>query len=167
VLSLRARALAHLARREHSRAELTRKLTPHASNEQEVADLLDALEQAGHLSADRFVDSLVRRRGAKYGVRRVAQELAEHRIAPALQAPVLAELKADEPERAWAAWQRRFGRPPTDMNERARQYRFLTSRGFSGDAVAGVFKRVRSLPADGDERMPADGDESLPADGDE
>jgi regulatory protein len=140
-----------LARREHSRAELLRKLAPHASDEQEVADLLDALEQAGHLSADRFVESLVRRRGAKYGVRRVAQELAEHRIAPALQAPVLAELKAAEPDRAWEAWQRRFGRAPTDVSERARQYRFLTARGFSGEAVAGVFKRLRGLPADGDE----------------
>lgn len=149
--SLRARALAHLARREHSRAELIRKLTPHATDAAELAELLDTLEQAGYLSAERFVDGLVRRRSVRYGARRVAQELAEHGIAPALQAPALAELRATESERAWDAWQRRFGRPPADVAERARQYRFLAARGFSGEAIAAVFKRLRNPLALADE----------------
>lgn len=143
-LSLRARALAHLARREHSRVELSRKLAPHASDEQEVADVLDALEQAGHLSSQRFVESLVRRRSAKYGLRRVEQELAEHKIAPELKQPMLDALKASESERAWLAWERRFGTPPADLTERARQQRFLVARGFTGETVSAVFKRLRS-----------------------
>ena len=142
-LSLRARALAHLARREHSRVELARKLAPHAIDSQEVADVLDALEQAGHLSSQRFVESLIRRRSAKYGLRRVEQELAEHKIAPDLKKPMLDALKESEFERAWLAWERRFGTPPADITERARQQRFLAARGFTGESVAAVFRRLK------------------------
>ena len=142
-LSLRARALAHLARREHSRVELARKLAAHASDEHEVNAVLDALEQAGHLSTARFVESLVRKRAARYGLRRVEQELAEHKIDPELKRPMIQSLKDSEGERAWQAWERRFGQPPADLTERARQQRFLVARGFTGDAVAAVFSRLR------------------------
>ncbi len=40
---LKARALRHLVRREHSRAELARKLTPHAESPQAVEAVLDLL----------------------------------------------------------------------------------------------------------------------------
>ncbi|HPU50854.1 MAG TPA: recombination regulator RecX [Burkholderiaceae bacterium] len=142
-LSLRARALAHLARRDHSRVELARKLAPHAADETEVANVLDALEQAGHLSTQRFVESLIRRRSAKYGLRRVEQELAEHKISTDLKKPLLDALKETEAERAWLAWERRFGSPPADLTERARQQRFLAARGFTGESVAAVFRRLR------------------------
>lgn len=145
-VSLRARALAHLARRDHSRVELARKLAPHASDEQELAQVLDALEQAGYLSAQRFVESLIRRRSAKYGLRRVEQELAEHKIEPELKQPMLDALKGSEAERAWQAWERRFDAPPADLKERARQQRFLAGRGFTGEAVSAVFKRLKNRP---------------------
>ena len=106
--------------------------------------MLDALEQAGHLSSQRFVESLVRRRSGKYGLRRVEQELAEHKIEPELKQPMLEALKTGEAERAWLAWERRFGTPPADLTERARQQRFLVARGFTGETVSAVFKRLRA-----------------------
>ena len=105
--------------------------------------MLDALEQAGHLSCQRFVESLIRRRSAKYGLRRGEQELPENKIAPELKKPMLDALKDTESERAWQAWERRFGTPPADMSERARQQRFLAARGFTGESVAAVFRRLK------------------------
>ncbi|MBU6272990.1 MAG: recombination regulator RecX [Betaproteobacteria bacterium] len=145
-LSLRARALAHLARREHSRTELARKLAPHAPDPDALDAVLEGLAREGLLSDQRFIESLVRRRGARYGVRRLEQELAEHRLAGEVSAEPLAEFRRAEPELAWQAWERRFGAPPADLAERARQQRFLMARGFGADAVASVFRRLRALP---------------------
>jgi regulatory protein len=136
-----------LARREHSRSELARKLAPHAESEEALGALLDALEAAGHLSTARFVESLVRRRSARYGTRRLEQEFAEHRIPAELATPALRELRQSEGERAWAAWERRFGVAPADLSERARQQRFLIARGFGAEAVSAVFRRLRDTPA--------------------
>jgi len=110
--------------------------------------VLDDLERVGHLSAERFVESLVRRRTAKYGLRRVEQELGEHRIEARLSAPALEALRLTETDRAWEAWLRRFGQAPADLADRARQQRFLVARGFTGEAVSAVFKRVRDRPGD-------------------
>jgi regulatory protein len=123
-----------------------------------VEDLLDDLERVGHLSADRFVESLVRRRSARYGLRRVEQELGQHRISAELQAPAIAQLRRSDAENAWLAWQRRFGQAPSDLAERARQHRFLAARGFTGDSVAAVFKRLRSVDFDDESAQASPGD---------
>ena len=141
-ISLRARALRYLALREHSRAELERKLARYAQPEDDVARLLDELEQAGHLSQARFVESLVRRRQERYGVRRIEYELGEHALAPALAGAALQALRAGERDRAMAVWARRFKAPPGDLHERARQHRFLAARGFEADTIAWVLKTV-------------------------
>ena len=54
--SLRARALSYLARREHSRLELRRKLAPHAESPEQLESVLDTLEAQGLLSIERFAD---------------------------------------------------------------------------------------------------------------
>jgi len=141
-ISLRARALKYLALREHSRAELERKLARYAQPDDDIARLLDELEQAGHLSQARFVDSLVRRRQERYGVRRIEHELGEHALAPSLAGAALQALRAGERERAMAVWARRFKAPPGDLHERARQHRFLAARGFEADTIAWVLKTV-------------------------
>ncbi len=156
--SLRARALRHLARREHSRLELARKLEPHAASAGQLAELLDALESAGLLCAQRFADSLVFRRGSRFGVRRVAHELDAHGLDPAVRAEALARLSGTERERAAEAWARRFGTPPASIAERARQHRFLAQRGFAGDTVAWVLKQAAAgqQPARPDSPAPPD-----------
>lgn len=167
--SLRARALRLLAQREHSRSELRRKLLAHALKV-EVAkqpagdggahdddardataaaldDLLDALEAAGHLSEARFVESRVHARAPRFGRRRIEAELARHGLE--IGAAADRELAASEVERAREVWARRFGAPPLDARERARQMRFLAGRGFEGDVIRRVVPPA--TPADSDE----------------
>ena len=140
-LSLRGRALALLARREHSRVELARKLAPHADSPTHLEETLDALEREKLLSAARFVQSVVHRRAERFGVRRIALELQQHQLQDEVSAPALADLKATERERALAVWQRRFGAVAETPVERARQHRFLAQRGFSSDALRWVLRQ--------------------------
>jgi regulatory protein len=137
-LSLRQRALAALARREYSRAELTRKLAPHAESAEEVARVMDGLEGEGLLSAERFAESLIHRRQGRYGNRRIALELKQHQLDPDVIDRHLASLAVSEVERCRAVWQKKFKRLPTGFIERAHQARFLSSRGFSAEAIGTI-----------------------------
>ncbi len=77
--SLLARALGYLARREHSRAGLSRKLSPYAETTEQLQRLLDELESRKLLSDRRFTDVLARSRGERFGTARIRQELRVHR----------------------------------------------------------------------------------------
>lgn len=139
--SLRARAIAFLARREHSRTELRRKLASARDpaslpdSEDELEALLDELEAAGLLSSARFADSVVNRRAARFGTARIRHELREHAVPDEITAPLLAELERTEYERARQVWERRFGTCAQDQAGRMRQARFLAARGFRADLV--------------------------------
>ena len=139
-LSLKGRALKYLAAREHSRLELTRKLAPHAESAEEVERALDELEQRGFLSAERFAESMVHRKAARYGAARVKAELAQHRLPDDITRGVTEQLKASEFDRAHALWARRFGEPPATPEDKARQTRFLAARGFAGDVIRRVLR---------------------------
>lgn len=141
--SLLARAHAYLARREHSRAELRRKLGPHADSAEQLDRLLDDLQARKLLSDERFAEVLARNRGARYGAARIQQELKAHEIGAPLLRAALDELRQTELARAHALWLRRFGAPAADAAERARQMRFLARRGFSTDVIRKVV-RARS-----------------------
>ena len=141
--SLRERALRHLSLREHSRLELTRKLAPHAESDAQLQEVLNALASAGWLSESRFARSLAHRRAARYGLHRIEAELDTHGVALDTHQELHAELSASEQERAWAAWQRRFGSRPDTELDRARQWRFLMQRGFSADTIRAVLRRAR------------------------
>ncbi len=73
--SLHARALALLARREHTRAELARKLSPHAESADEVEALLDQLVARGWLSEVRFAESRANMLSRKFGSRKIEHDL--------------------------------------------------------------------------------------------
>lgn len=139
-LSLKARAVSLLSRREHSRLELSRKLAPHAESEEALAQLLDELTQAGWQSDDRFTQGWVHRKAPGQGTSRVVRELKFQGIEPDALAAVQASLKSTEFERAYAVWSRKF--KPSDeklsAKEYARQGRFLASRGFSTDIIRRV-----------------------------
>lgn len=142
-LSLLQRAVAALARREHSRAELARKLRrhlPEGADPSEVDCVLDELARKGMLSEARFAASLVRSRAERFGTTRVRQELKQHGLAPDLIAQATAELGKSELVRAREVWRKRFGVPPRDEAERAKQLRFLAARGFSTDVVLRVVR---------------------------
>lgn len=139
-LSLKGRALKYLAAREHSRVELTRKLAPHAESAEQVQQVLDELEAKGWLSAQRFADSMLHRKAARYGAARLQAELAQHQLPPEIAREATQSLRETEFERAHALWLRRFGEPPATPQEQARQMRFLAGRGFSGDVVRRVVR---------------------------
>lgn len=139
-LSLKARAVNYLARREHSRHELARKLAPHVPPEQpELLDgLLDELERENWLSNQRFAQGMAHRRGTGRGTALVMQELRQHGLDAADLESVREQLRGTELQRAREAWQKKFGHAPEDAKAHAKQARFMASRGFSNE----TFRRV-------------------------
>ena len=138
-LTLRQRALGLLARREHSRAELARKLAPHAESEDELAALLDDLAARRQLSDIRYASERVAARSRRYGDSRLAQELRQKGVSEEATSAVLAEV-GSELERARQVWQKKFATLPADLPERAKQTRFLASRGFSGATIRQILQ---------------------------
>ena len=136
-LSLRERALGLLARREHSRVELARKLAPHGEAG-EIAAVLDELERRKQLSDVRYTESVVHARSGKYGSRRLAYELREKGVGEGLIADAVAGAREGDLAAARVAWAKKFGALPNGASERARQYRFLLGRGFPAEVVRRV-----------------------------
>jgi len=139
-ISLKARALRYLAAREHIRMELARKLARYADEGDDVEAVLDALEAAKFLSAERFSESLVNRRAERFGNQRILAELQSHQLDETLIAEVRTGLEQDESMRAREVWRKRFGHPPADAAERAKQIRFLMQRGFSHRAIQSALR---------------------------
>ena len=139
-LSLKARALRFLSQREHSRLELKRKLERIAQEGDDIDALLDALEAANWLSQERFSESLIHRRAARYGNSRIVAELQNHGIGGEALQELKAGLAEDETARACEVWRRKFGIVAVDAQERGKQIRFLMQRGFSQRAVQAAVK---------------------------
>ena len=138
--SLRGRALQALARREYSRAELHAKLLPHVTEADNVLALLDDLEKRGWLSDARALEQTVRIRSARFGTQRIAHELRQKGISDELISAAIPQLKQGELEAARAVWHRKFATPPQDPKEKAKQMRFLQSRGFSMEVIFKVMR---------------------------
>ena len=134
-LSLTGRALRLLSAREHSRAELVRKLTQYEEEPGALAKVLDTLEAKDFINEGRVVESVVHRRATKLGASRIRQELQAKGLEPEAVADAVNRLRVSEVERAREVWRKKFGQPPIDAAERARQMRFLASRGFGGDTI--------------------------------
>jgi regulatory protein len=143
--SLRARALRLLARREHSRLELQRKLAPHAEDADELERLLDDLTRRGWLAEERVAEQLIHARRGRFGSGRIRQELLAKGVAEEVVAAVLPQLKDSDLEAARSVWRRKFGTPPRSAADRARQVRFMQGRGF---ALETILKVIRSAGAD-------------------
>ena len=127
-----------LARREYSRAELARRLARYSSNEAELQDLLAALTGRGQLSDERYAEARSHVLSRKYGAARIVNELKSKGIEGELLERMAAGAKESELERARAAWRRKFDSAPASREEKARQIRFLQSRGFSFETIRAV-----------------------------
>jgi regulatory protein len=139
-ISLRARALQYLARREHSRAELSAKLSSHVQEGEDVEVLLDDLAKRNWLSDERVAEQVVQYRRSRFGTQRIAHELRQKGIAEELITAALPGLKESELAAARDVWQRKFGTLPQDAREKAKQMRFLQSRGFGLDVIFQVMR---------------------------
>ena len=126
-----------LARREHGRAELARKLRDRGAPEALLDDVLDALESDGLLSDERFVEAFIEQQCARgKGPIAIEHGLRERGAPGALVAEALARLAVDWRAAARREREKRFGgAPPRDFAELSRQARFLRSRGFSGEQI--------------------------------
>ena len=136
--SLRARALAALARREYSRRELAVKLAPFTENPAEIPELLDDFERRGWLSEMRVVEQVLVSRRRRFGTSRITHELREKGISDAAIGDAREKLEKSEVEAARDVWRRKFKAPPAGARERARHMRFLQGRGFSLDVIRKV-----------------------------
>ena len=137
-LSLKGKALRLLANREHSRAELERKLVPHEEEPGQLQRTLDELQAKGFISDARTAESVLHRRASRLGAGRIRQELQAKGLEAQLIEQAMAQLKDTELARACQVWQRRFAQLPQDATERARQSRFLAARGFGGEVIRKV-----------------------------
>ena len=146
--TLKQRAVALLARREYSRAELAARLASRGASPAEIEPVLDDLERAGYLSDTRFAAAVVRQKSGGFAKRAIAHALREKGVTSPVAKDALAMLDgADEYAQALALWQRRFGKAPADEREKARQVRFLVSRGYATGIVFRVF-RAAGVPED-------------------
>jgi regulatory protein len=134
-LSLKGRALRLLGGREHSRAELERKLRRYEEEPGQLARVLDELQAKDFISEERVVESVLHRRAPRLGAGRLRQELQAKGIDGELVAQALQQIRATELARARDVWQRKFGQPPQDAAERGKQSRFLAARGFGGEVI--------------------------------
>jgi regulatory protein len=135
---LRERALGLLARREHSRAELARKLEQAGFEAGDIQPLLDAFEEKSWLSDRRFAESYVADHRARAGSVKLAYDLRQRGIDDLIIETVLKDNQDSELERAREIWRKKFGTPPANIQEKARQMRFMQSRGFSQDTIRSV-----------------------------
>ncbi|WP_269532240.1 recombination regulator RecX [Chitinimonas sp. BJYL2] len=138
---LRNKALKLLNGREHSRAELRRKLISRVeTSDSEVDALLDELEGRNWLSDARFAAAYVSAHAARFGKLRIQHDLRERGVADALIETALAAMNEEDDElsRARNVWQKKFTALPQDARERGRQIRFLQARGFGFDVIRRV-----------------------------
>jgi regulatory protein len=140
--SLKTRALTHLARREHSRLELEKKLAPHARDSEELAQMLDDLEQCGTLSSARMVEHVIHMRKSRFGSQRIVHELREKGIPENLIAAQLPNIKEAEQLGAYEVWRKKFGAAPANAKELGRQIRFMRSRGFAAETISRVLRHA-------------------------
>ena len=138
--SLKGRALQLLSQREHSRAELQRKLQVHEATPGELAKVLDELQARDFINEGRVIESVINHRSGKLGGARLKQELVAKGLSGEAVSSALAALKDSELERAQAVWVKQFGEPAQDPRERAKQARFLLTRGFCADVVNKVLR---------------------------
>ncbi|GMV55910.1 MAG: hypothetical protein AMXMBFR6_17150 [Betaproteobacteria bacterium] len=128
------RALAALARRDHARAELARKLAPHGECA-EIEVVLERLQAEGYLSDRRFAQSFIEARQSGYGPRYLRHQLEARGVDRDVVEEALTSASEDEGTRLADLWRRRFGAPASSPTEWSRQYRYLVRHGFDAALV--------------------------------
>ena len=140
--SLKSRAMRFLARREHTRVELRRKLASRAQEGDDVDGLLDELSQKGWLSDARYAEQAARAKSRRFGPLKLAYYLKSRGVGAEAIAAGLQRAGADGRASLEGVWRTRFSAPPGDEREKMRQVRFLQGRGF---AVDEIFKFLKSI----------------------
>jgi len=139
-LSLNERAMNLLARREHSVAELVKKLSADFEYD-DIIIAISKLTERNLQSDERFAENYLRYRSQRgFGFQKIRQELKERGVNAELISETLAESDIDWFALAADARCKRFGeQQPEDFKERAKQQRFLQYRGFTHEQITESF----------------------------
>jgi regulatory protein len=141
-VSLKAQAVRLLARREYARDDLEHRLIAKGAARTEVAAVLDELSAQGLLSNERFAHALVAQKSGRYSRQSIRGELKRKGVSGEAIEDAIGDAPIEDDAAMLALWQRRFGAPPANDREKARQIRFLQSRGF---ALSAIFKMLKTL----------------------
>jgi regulatory protein len=145
-----------LARREYSRSELRAKLAADrggvdgafrdsGADLAEMDTVLDELAARGYLSDARFAQQFARQKSGAFSKRAIGASLKARGVEGEAATDALAGVEIADDEAMIALWRRRFGTAPANEKEKARQVRFLQSRGFS---LSAIIKLLRNPPTD-------------------
>ena len=137
----REQAIKLLARREHSRLELQRKLSSREYSAEAIRLALDQLEDERLLSEERFAEVFVRSRAERgKGPLLIRSEMSTRGVNASLIHAALQASEADWFDIAQRERRKKFGAsPPADFKDRQRQTRFLQQRGFSLEHIRETF----------------------------
>lgn len=134
--AVRRAAMDLLARREHGRAELSRKLRQRGATVELIDPALDRLAEEGLLNESRYLEAFIASKARSgYGPLRIREELGQRGLPRGEVDKALAEADVDWRAQLHDVWRRKFPRLPQDARERAQQGRFLSYRGFSMEAI--------------------------------
>ena len=135
--TVRHAAMDLLARREHGRVELARKLRQRGASDEHIETALDRLSEEGLLSEARYLESFISYRARSgYGPQRIRDDLLQRGLNRSDIEQVLRDSGIDWRAALHEVWQRKFsGQLPTDAREKAKQMRFLVYRGYPMDLV--------------------------------
>ena len=132
-LQLKKRALYYLGKRDYSRVELGRKILTYSESlgidKVDLELVLNELEEKDWLSDDRFSEQFVLSKKRKFGARKIAYELKLRGVNESIISRVLREIKDDEFLLAKKIWEKKFNQIPITIDEKAKQIRFMQSRG--------------------------------------
>ncbi|WP_172152838.1 MULTISPECIES: recombination regulator RecX [Pseudomonas] len=144
LVAVRRAAMDLLARREHGRVELTRKLRQRGAPVELIDTALERLAQEGLLSEARYLESFVGYRArAGYGPLRIREELIQRGLSRAAVEQALRDSGIDWREQLEQTWRRKFaGQLPGDVRERAQQGRFLSYRGYPLDLIDRLLRGI-------------------------
>jgi regulatory protein len=144
LVAVRRAAMDLLARREHGRVELTRKLRQRGAPVELIETALERLAQEGLLSEARYLESFVGYRArAGYGPLRIREELIQRGLSRADVEQALRDSGIDWREQLEQVWHRKFaGQLPGDARERAQQGRFLSYRGYPLDLIGRLLRGI-------------------------
>jgi len=136
------RACDFLARREHSRKELANKLARRCADSNLIEDLLDKLSSEGLQSDQRFAENFVHHSLNKgHGPNKIKQELKQRGIESSLISQCMESESIDWISLAEEVRLKKYGENiPDDYQNKAKQSRFLYSRGFSSDVISTIMK---------------------------
>ncbi len=146
LLSAYDKAIQLLARREHSQFELNQKLIRKGYSEEETAPALESLVKKGWLSDYRFTEAWIRHRiRGGFGRLKILSELNQKGIAPDLASNCIQQADVDWFALALKVRLKKYPKPWSDYKEKAKQYRYMLSRGFEHDQIQYSFETQPSV----------------------